>query len=547
MTKIALILSSGASLGTYVGGALTEILLALERNGSAEPVTVDVITGSSAGALNAALAARSLVVNPSLRPWIERAWVEAADTRHLFDPARRRRTGILDADAVDELTRPLLCAEPASDDRTSPHAGAPLRVGITLTNLDGIPYAFRHGFLNAPDRFFGTRVHRDWIEFELGDESPAGHPVWEKVRLSAVASASFPFVFPPRKLIRELTEFPGANLESDGDGRAAMWYTDGGILDSEPVGLAKRLVERSPGHQGEDWRYVLVDPHLEREGAGAAATPRAPEGVAEVAERLTRAVLGQGAARDWIRTHKTNVRLEILEELVSRLPDLHSRLDDPEAVGLGRHIGELAESVAEMKVRMRRGEAGGSADPALDYLNENQRRIESDPRYAPALDDVASRAGRSRVTKLIFVLEAAAGLRDKDWMPLYLVAPPRDEELAGAFLGHFGGFFDRRHREHDFRAGRRDARRLLEGDLSDVFDYEPDEEKAYSAEGEKGSFADLPPAAHRTVREMVEGEVGRLLERVRPGGLARLFSWAWRPALRRWATDRVVEGLRKAG
>ena len=38
-----------------------------------------MITGSSAGALNAALAARCLAVNRNLLPWIEKAWVDAAD------------------------------------------------------------------------------------------------------------------------------------------------------------------------------------------------------------------------------------------------------------------------------------------------------------------------------------------------------------------------------------------------------------------------------------------------------------------------------------
>ena len=86
MTRIALVLGGGASLGSYIGGAVTEIIRAIEGNRRKDTVVIDVITGASAGALNAALAARCLSVNRNLLPWIEKAWVEAADASvlHLF-------------------------------------------------------------------------------------------------------------------------------------------------------------------------------------------------------------------------------------------------------------------------------------------------------------------------------------------------------------------------------------------------------------------------------------------------------------------------------
>lgn len=547
MTRIALVLSGGASLGSYIGGAVTEILRALETNRADGSLTVDVITGASAGALNAGMAARALAVNPSLRPWIERVWVEAADAGVLFNPDRRDRRGLLDGAALDELTRAVITTDPASDDRPSDSAGRRLRVGVTLSNLDGLPYRFHHGFLNAPGRFFGTRIYRDWLEVELEGKPGRDGRQWERLRRAAVASASFPAAFPPRGLERSADEYPGAELEPGPDGELEMWYADGGLFDNEPVGLAKRLVEQWPNHHAQDWRYILVDPHMEDQGAASSGPAGRPEGLGDVARRVAGAVLGQGAARDWVRTHKTNARLEILEALAGRLPEIHGRLDDPDAVGLGRHIGELAESVAEMKVRVRRTTGDSAGDPVVDYLEENLGRIESDPRYAPALEEVQSRAGRSRIKKLIFVLEAAAGLRDKEFMPLYLVAPPQGERLAGEFLGNFGGFFDSRWRQADFRAGRRDARRVLTGDLSDLFDYEAADPREYEPEELEPTFDELSGAARRKLRDAVGSEVQAALDRMDTGRIASLLSWAWQPPVRRWVTDRVMERMRGTG
>ena len=101
MTRIALVLSGGASLGSYIGGAVSEIIRAVEGNRRKDTVVIDVITGASAGALNAALAARCLSVNRNLLPWIEKAWVDAADVSVLLDPARPQREGWLDVSVLD--------------------------------------------------------------------------------------------------------------------------------------------------------------------------------------------------------------------------------------------------------------------------------------------------------------------------------------------------------------------------------------------------------------------------------------------------------------
>jgi hypothetical protein len=546
MTRIAIVLGGGASLGSYIGGALTEILTAVEQNRGRHRAVIDVITGSSAGALNGALAARALTVNRHLLPWIERAWVDGADVSVLLDPARRERGGWLDGSALDELVHALVAADPASDDEPSPAAGRTVRVGFTLANLYGVPHDYRVRFLNAPERTFGTRVHADHIRFELAGKSRAGDPVWRRMAGAAVASASFPFAFPPRRIDRDPSEYPEASLATDGDGRLDMWYVDGGLFDNAPLGLARSLVELDEGHRADDRRYLFVEPTLQ----GSAFDPAAPDGppgtITGMAAALARAVLGQGAAQDWIHANRINSRLVILRALVGRLPEIAPELAEAGALGLGRYIGELAETVAEMQCSAGAAAGTDADDPVVDHLDSQIERIESDPAYADALGRIGSRAGRSRLAKVIFVLEAAGDLQNKDVLPLYLVAPERIGGLSGDFLAGFGGFFSREWRANDFRAGRRDARRVLEESLQDVLSYEPGHAAAYRVEELEPDFNAIPAAGKAKLDALVDTEADHVLAELQPGPLAAAFGWAWKPVVRRWARDRVRAALRSA-
>jgi len=300
MTHIALVLGGGASLGSYIGGAVAEIIRAVEGNKRRDKVVIDVITGASAGALNAALAARCLAVNRNLLPWIEKAWVDAADASVLLDPARPQREGWLDVSVLDELTRALVDSDPAADDERSPAAGDSIRLGFSLANLYGVPYDRRYRFLNEPHRAFGTRVHTDTIRFEVAKQSGAGSPVWREMANAAVASASFPFAFPPRRIGRSQADYPGARLSVGPDGKVDMWYLDGGLFDNAPLGLARDLVEQEADHRKQDRRYLFVEPVLETSGPGHHGFEGPPSTLPGMASALTRAVLGQGAAREMV-------------------------------------------------------------------------------------------------------------------------------------------------------------------------------------------------------------------------------------------------------
>jgi len=323
-----------------------------------------------------------------------------------------------------------------------------------------------------------------------------------------------------------------------------MWYVDGGLFDAAPLGLAKDLVERDSGYRSQDWRYIVVEPSLRSTATELGSAIGAPDSFSSLAQNLARAVLGQGAAQDWIRANEVNARLEILEALLLRLPEMDDRITDPDELMLGRYIGELAERVAEMKVAADpTGRMAQGPDPAGDFLDRNMERIESDPRYADVLASADARAGRSRLAKLIFVLEAASGLRDKDIMKLYLVAPESDRELAGDYLGGFGGFLNRDWRAHDFAAGRRDARRMLESGLADLVKYRPADDADYEVPDISPDWSQVPPDTRRQVEKAVAAEADRIIAEFRPGAVASAFGWAWKPVVRRWITERGLRSI----
>ena len=408
MTRIAIVLGGGASLGSYIGGAIPEILAAAESPRARGRVIIDVLAGSSAGALGAAVAARALMVNRHLLPWIEWAWVDAADASVLLDPARTEREGWLDVTALEELTRALVAGDRAADDEPSPAAGRSLRVGLSLANLHGVPYEHAIRFLNAPERTFVSRVYSDDMRFEVSSKQRAGDPVWDRMATAAVASASFPFAFPARRIDRDRSDYPNARLPRGRDGRVSMWYVDGGLFDNAPLGLARNLVELGEDHQAEDRRYIFVEPTLQSSSLDSGTPVAPPASLTGMASALARAVLGQSAARDWTLANRLNTRLVILRSLVARLPEIAPDLLDADAVGLGRYIGELAESVAEIECVAAGVTRQDGHDPVVDHLEARTAAIESDPAYSETLGRVDSRAGRSRLAKLCASLRSSS-------------------------------------------------------------------------------------------------------------------------------------------
>lgn len=562
-TRLVLIMGGGVSLGTYLAGALTEIFWALrhvngDRSvGPRKDVQVEVLAGASAGAMSAALFARALTADPQGIRALHQAWVREISIRALLekgkggvDPVALFSTG-----KIDELAGRFI-TPPADYRDWQPFCAAPLRIGFTLTNLGGVRY--RIEYANHAKSFFTTRIHNDSVRFELSDRpgtDGARDVVWNTMRRAAVASGAFPAAFPPRSIERRQAEYSPAAFDPTVPDPVPMWYVDGGVLDNEPIGLAKDLVERNPDHHRLDYRYILIDPYLDTPlhglNDGRFAGPTSLPGVLTA---LAGAVIGQSNAKDWLRVNKTNWRLTTHAEFVNRqlrplFDAVRNGTGDGDAANLlATGLKTQARAIAAFKRGVNKETAPAEAEVDA-YLASNLDRIAADPRYAPALEGLGD--ARDAMLAAIFIVESAAGLRDKEPMDLYLIAPQGDEEhpLAGDFLKNFGGFFREEWREHDFLCGRRDARQVLRRDLLEknddgspgepIFDYPEEPGVNYDPEPLSLGPEDLTADERKLFRKHLEGRFEPIV--------APYVPWYLRPFRGRIVGKAAEMALKKIG
>ena len=387
--RISLTLPGSASLGAFQAGAMAAVAVMIStlRN-RGHPVRVDAIGGSSAGSIVSALFAYCLLTGTDAPALLRRAWVEEADIELLrggdrgaplgFDELRTRIASFLD----DSELHP-------TDQHPRMEQGLTLQVG--LTSLLG----FTAGLDTLGDHS-STLTFADWAQFELEptiDVEALFTPEGGSVVDAILASAAHPATFAPSVLDRSdnrdafeekgITNFPE---------HGRLWYTDGGLVESTPVGNVIRAARaRGNATAGERRLHLIVDP---RSSGPATDEPwsdadKAPSWL----DGLTRSIsiVPTQALHDDIRTV-----VEVNDRLV--------RLD------------EICEAHAE-------GE-------------EAQRALRDE------LAEAFGLAGKERVD-----LEMIS--------PLLLADEDREvsDLLAGDIIGAFGGFLSRKIRVSDFRLG----------------------------------------------------------------------------------------------
>lgn len=306
--------------------------------------------------------------------------------------------------------------------RTDQRQEAPLALHVSLTTLQGLTYPLR----GVKGREITATTYVDWGTFELrpgggGDQlvEPAGRAPLDFV----LASAANPGAFAPRMLDRTADEaaYRENGIESF-PASGCLWYTDGGLVASEPVG---RTLAAARGVAGDGVGYrlhLVVDPRSEGPSGSSrwsdeAAPPSWTAGIARALSILP----AQALYDDLRRAAARNDRLTAVDEAAGRL---------------GPVLGDRARAaVAEI--------AGGAAEE----------------------DDV------DLVRRMLLKL---SGLEGKQRVHFELISPLLLAEgnerevpglLAGEFLATFGGFLSERIRESDYVLGWASTRAWLMGGL----------------------------------------------------------------------------------
>jgi hypothetical protein len=512
-------------------------------------IYVDILTGASAGGMTAALLGQRLLfdgasLQGALTNPLYRTWVERIDIRQLVHLSHHEHglewNSLLSSDLIEKIGCESLIDSVAPGAPSSPphntlqcdNAGVPLPldIGVAITNLNGIDY--RLPIAGNPDGGFNYTRSDDQMLFHLHAGDRGNKALWQKLRAAAVACGAFPVAFRPRGLKRVPGDYgiPPVPPPPQLGETEVMWprpghpctfaYTDGGVLQNQPLGMAKNFVDdrvksaRTAGRQdatliADDRLYVLVSPHAVMSTArnGLNANKIAIDGILV---ELFHTYIRQATFHDWIVAEGMNTELHLLDK---RAAQLARGLED-------RSISAALLVPAASFNDMLLPEAGQRAAT----LSRLQNQYQTEYRQVATATDTAT-AGA--FLEAVATLESAAGLQKRDLMKIVAVIADGRTELAGSGISSFVGFFSREFRDHDYWMGRVKARVYLQrSDVKEILQV-----AAWPAEANWGG------ATEDCVKAVLPNPTGintlpmPLSQQLRPG-LASLLYAVWiRPAL----------------
>jgi predicted acylesterase/phospholipase RssA len=491
--RVAITIAGAVSLGSYEAGVLYEVLEALRRRNTAaktedEKIYIDVITGASAGGMTAAMAAQRLLYDAAdlsdpqnnvfyqawvarislaslvRMKWKENIWqslfssdlIASLGKQFLIDPLRQRtQSGATKTDVhpAIEIER-----DANGNPKRDPDGNVipkPLWLGLALTNLDGLNYGYPI-LEDRADKFQYTRCV-DQMTRNVAVSPAAALKLWGPLLDAAMASGAFPFAFRAQDIQRQRGEYPDATLENWPAHTAKTFtYTDGGVLQNQPIGLAKNLIDDlvqqrlqagdvSAYNDADSRLYIFVSPHALQSGVSAGFTA-AKANFARMTDELARTYTRQAEFHDWIMAEQLNQQVNVLdlraEELAKALTAKTGGLD----------VAALKTAAKQLATLLAGGEPARQA--RADRLQTQYQKLYHEVSAIGA--DQAEAWLNS-----ILTLEAAANLQTRDRMNILAVMANGRQELAGAGMVSFAGFFSAKYREHDYTVGRIKAREYL--------------------------------------------------------------------------------------
>ncbi len=319
--ELGLVLAGAISAGAYSAGVVDFLIQALDawEAEKAKPsarvprhnVSIRVISGASAGAMTAALAAVSLssdidpVADPDRPPEPERnrlydAWVRQIDitrlltTDDLIGESVKVRS-LLNAIPLERIASAALETPGLAQRRA--YVSDPLALMLTVANLRGVPYQFALPG-SSPVRNYGMFEHMDHARFCLSETgrnlegarllappSRSSDQAWIELISAALASGAFPVGLAAKTITRPSQDYKGRH----GSGPAwpgslkdySFLCVDGGLMNNEPLELAREYLaggsgKRNPTHGEIAHRaVVLIDPFPNE---ASLAEPYEPDG-----------------------------------------------------------------------------------------------------------------------------------------------------------------------------------------------------------------------------------------------------------------------------
>ena len=483
---LAITIAGAVSLGSYEAGALYELLEAIrqhnqqvEREQEGQPIQVDVLTGASAGGMTATILAQKLLFdgpsfvdaagnsspwkNPLYETWVERiTLVGLLDTedRPIAEGGDPALLSVLSSQLIESIAQEKLLADVqdgAIVDRGAHAAIGPegeIRLGMALTNLTGINYGLP---MLGGGAFQYTRFE-DSLRRKL-TRSDRSVETWQQAAAAAVASGAFPVAFRTKDLTRDHADYAAQQPLGWSEGARQFNYSDGGILQNQPLGMAKELMDDADGHQHSEERfYLFVSPNPMSDQVDATLNENNVNMV-RVLGRIGSVYMGQAMFQDWVEADAVNARVARLDAQARQLADSLASGTMTEAELASRTASHAA--LLQLLYPPQGLQPVGSVLPG-DAETQAQAATRLQRQYAAELAQVggADTAAGQLLLSGIQVLERSAGLGEMDFMQIYgVVIDPG--KLAGAGIAAFVGFFDESYRRHDYECGRERVQALI--------------------------------------------------------------------------------------
>jgi hypothetical protein len=258
------VLSGGSSAGAYIAGALEELLWAFQFTDRYE---VDIITGASAGATNAALIAHGLCYRNGATDLAD-VWVDGVDIVDLLEPEIEADEpfSILSAQQLRLLAlRTTDWSRHQMPAARAAYVSPVLTVAMTLANSTPLSY---ESSIPQPaaegEEIFVQKRNAEFEAFVLDDSVGPTDDAWQRIGSVAQASAAIPFIFPMVQLSRRADDPHHYIQRPNFSGERQFWYYDGGTYNNLPIDLAWHFISEDASRRGvnplENRRLIVIDP-----------------------------------------------------------------------------------------------------------------------------------------------------------------------------------------------------------------------------------------------------------------------------------------------
>lgn len=386
----------------------------------------------------------------------------------------RRKLSIFSGEAIAEIAKLIGLEE--KPDQVSRTLGAsknipqftqdtqPLALLMTVTNLQGLLEEVELSKSPTAKQDFKTITYGETRQFlfhsGLRDDPYKLNNMWQKAVKGGLASGAFPAAFPPKWDESNISSINLETLSEDyfidhhktelnreevkalyGDYEHLNFlYTDGGILNSLPILQGIDLIQELRYLQDDDDDYTK-----EFKQKFFANKPQ------NGSERLH--VYIRPIPVEDLKSNKrlTRGHFSLLEIALSGLT---LPTEEHDSIRL-REI-EKRNQLVEEKLKLfkkssweQRHQLQQQLEQAIPY-----EHIELRPITAALISNIADNITHPKLSQLQPVYDALLKQIRKNNPKAQLQEGGAAELLASDFLGAFGGFFDKRYREHDFLIGR---------------------------------------------------------------------------------------------